>query len=1025
MAAKRKKEAGETKKIGAVLVVGGGIGGVQASLDLANAGFKVYLVESSPAIGGRMAQLDKTFPTNDCSMCILSPKLVECGRHPDIELLTYSELLALDGTPGHFRARVLKHPRYINEELCTGCGTCQEKCPSKTQSEFDEGLGVRKAIYVPYPQAIPKTPVIDTEICTYFLKGKCRVCEKVCPAKAVDFEQQAQELEIEIGAVLLAVGYEVFDPLQKGELGYGRYANVVSSMEFERILSASGPYGGEIRRPSDSEHPTKIAWIQCVGSRDSSLGRDYCSSVCCMYATKEAIIAKEHLNDIEPTIFYIDIRAFGKGFDSYYERAKGEQGVRYIRSMVSQVREDPATKNLLITYVDEAGGLQHEEFDLVVLSAGLSPSPTAWKLAKRLGVALEPHGFCATAAFAPLATSREGVYVCGVFQSPQDIPETVAQASGAASAATAAISSARGELLKQQEYPPERDVGAEEPRIGVFVCHCGINIAGVVDVEAVREYARTLPHVVYAADNLFTCSQDTQERIREVIHTERLNRVVVTACSPRTHEPLFQQTLRESGLNPYLFEMANIRDQCSWVHMQDKEGATHKAKDLLRMAVANAALLAPLERQHIPIHKRALVVGGGLAGMTAALGFAEQGFEVSLVEREAELGGNMRHIHYTLSGQDPQAFLQELIDKVKGHHSIQVITNAEVVDHEGIQGNFSTGLMIAPAMTYRKIEHGVAVLATGGEEYKPQEYLYGEHPSVLTQLELEERIATGELDPKTLGRIVMIQCVGSRTEERPSCSRICCSVAIKNALKLKELAPDLDIHILYRDVRTYGLLEQYYTRAREKGVVFTRYVPERAPTVQDGHGDAGKVSIRVWDDALRRPLVIEADLLVLSAAIIPGENEELAAMFKVQRTLEGAYLEAHMKLRPVDFSREGLYMCGLAHAPKLMDETISQAQAAVARAATLLAKDEIEVGGVIARVDPELCAACLICVRACPYAVPLIGEDGYSVIDPAKCQGCGTCAAECPQRAIQLQHYRDEQLIAKVTALAREEADAI
>jgi heterodisulfide reductase subunit A-like polyferredoxin len=666
--------------------------------------------------------------------------------------------------------------------------------------------------------------------------------------------------------------------------------------------------------------------------------------------------------------------------------------------------------------------VKHEEFDLVVLSTGLCPSEGSRELAERLGIEREPYGFCATEPFAPLATSRKGVYVCGAFQSPQDIPETVAQASGAAAAATEAISSARGELLRRQEFPPERDCAAEEPRIGVFVCHCGINIAGVVDIEAVREYARTLPHVVYVQDNLFTCSQDTQERIRKAIIEERLNRVVVTACSPRTHEPLFQQTLRESGLNPYLFEMANIRDQCSWVHMQDKEGATRKAKDLLRMAAANAALLAALDRQRIPIRKRALVIGGGLAGMTAALGFAEQGFEVSLVEREAELGGNMRHIHYALSGTDPQAFLQGLIKQVMDHPSIQVVTNAEVVDHEGIQGNFSTGVMIAPAMTYRRLEHGVAVLATGGEEYKPTEYLYGQHPRVITQMELEERIARGDLDPKELGRVVMIQCVGARTEERPSCSRICCAVAIKNALKLKELAPDLDIHILYRDIRTYGLLEQYYTRAREQGVIFTRYLSERRPEVQGGDE---WVRVKVWDDALRRNLMIEADLLVLSAAIIPGENEELAAMFKVQRNLEGAYLEAHMKLRPVDFAREGLYMCGLAHAPKLMDETISQAQAAVARAATLLAKDEIEVGGVIARVDPELCAACLICVRACPYAVPVICQDGYSVIDPAKCQGCGNCAAECPQRAIQLQHYRDEQLIAKVMALAQEQPHAI
>lgn len=1016
MGNKAKLEANKYGKVGAVLVVGGGIGGIQASLDLANAGYRVYLVEASPAIGGRMAQLDKTFPTNDCSMCILSPKLVECGRHPDIELLTYSELLALDGEPGNFRAKVLKHARYINEDLCTGCGTCQEKCPRRTTSEFDEKLGERKAIYVPYPQAIPNVPVIDTEICTYFVKGKCRVCEKVCPAQAVDFNQEDQELELEVGAVILAVGYEAFDPSLRGEYGYGRYQNIISSLEFERILSASGPYRGEILRPSDKEHPKKIAWIQCVGSRDTSLGRGYCSSVCCMYAIKEAIIAKEHIDFIEPTIFFIDIRAFGKGFDSYYERAKEEHGVRYIRSMISKVIEDPQTKNLWITYVDETGELKKEEFHLVVLSVGLCSSQESRKLAERLSIELESHGFCATNTFAPLATSREGVYVCGVFQSPKDIPETVAQASGAAAAAAKGIASVRGELVKQKEYPPERAVAEEEPRVGVFVCHCGINIAGVVDVETVKDYARTLPYVVYAEDNLFTCAQDTQEKIKKVIQEERLNRVVVTACSPRTHEPLFRQTLMEVGLNPYLFEMANIRDQCSWVHMKDKEAATQKAKDLLRMAVANAVLSESLERQRIPVRKRALVAGGGLAGMTAALGFAGQGFEVFLVEREAELGGNMRHLFYTLSGEDPQAFLSEMIGKVMDHPSIQVITNAEVVDHEGVQGNFSTGVMIAPAMTYRKLEHGVTVLATGGEEYKPTEYLYGEHPAVLTQMELEERIASAELNPKKLRRVVMIQCVGSRTEERPFCSRICCSMAIKNALKLKELLPELDVHVLYRDIRTYGLLEQYYTKAREKGVTFTRYIPERNPEVQ---GDEEKISVKVWDDTIKGNLIIETDLLVLSAAILPRENEELAAMFKVQRTLEGSYLEAHMKLRPVDFSRDGIYMCGLAHSPKLMDESISQAQAAVARASTLLARDEIEVGGVVARVDPDLCAACLVCVRACPYGVPYICEDGYSVIDPAKCQGCGNCAAECPQRAIQLQHYRDVQLIAKVVALAR------
>jgi len=1002
------------KKVGAVMVVGGGIGGIQASLDLAEAGYRVYLVESSPAIGGRMAQLDKTFPTNDCSMCILSPKLVECGRHPDIELLTYSELLSLEGEEGAFKAKVLKRARYVREDLCTGCGTCQEKCPRKAPSEFDQGLGQRKAIYVPYPQAIPNVPVIDREICTYFLKGKCRVCEKVCPAGAIDYEQQDQVLEIEVGAVILAPGYETLDPRLKGEYGYGRYQNVVSSLEFERMLSASGPFQGEIRRPSDGEHPRKIAWIQCVGSRNTSLGNDYCSSVCCMYAIKEAIIAKEHLPEIEPTIFYIDVRAFGKGFDAYFERAEEEHGVRFVRSLVSRVTEDPQSRNLLVQYLDEGGRMREEDFDLLVLSVGIGPSEEAKEMARRIGVELDPSGFCSTAIFSPLSTSRKGVYVCGVFQGPKDIPETVAQASGAAACAQAPLAPVRGELIEPQEYPPERDISAEEPRIGVIVCHCGINIAGVVDVEAVRDYAKGLPHVVYAEDTLFACSQDAQEKLKRVIKEERLNRVVVASCSPRTHEPLFRQTLREAGLNPYLFEMANIRDQCSWVHMKDRERATEKAKDLVRMAVANALLLEPLKKERLPVRKRALVVGGGLAGMTAALSFAEQGFEVFLVEREATLGGNLRRLRFTLSGEDPQALLEEMISKVTSHPAIQVITNAEVVDHEGVQGNFSTGVMIAPAMTYRKLEHGVTVLATGGEELKPTEYLYGEHPSVLTQMELEEKLASGEIDPGRIRRVVMIQCVGSRNEERPYCSRICCPTAIKNALKLKELNPAPDVHILYRDIRSYGLLERYYTEARRKGVVFIRYTPERPPEVTSkGEG----LSLRVWDEALRRDLIIETDLLVLSTAVVPTENEELAAMFKVQRTLEGFYLEAHMKLRPVDFSSDGIYMAGIAHYPKLIDETISQAQAAVARACTLLAKDEIEVGGVVARVDPEACAACLICVRACPYQVPYICEDGYSVIDPARCRGCGNCAAECPQKAIQLQHYRDEQLFAKTRAL--------
>ncbi len=997
---------------GAVLVVGGGIAGLQASLDLADSGFKVYLLEESPSLGGRMAQLDKTFPTNDCSICILSPKLVECGRHPHVELLTYSELLSLQGGPGEFKAKVLKKPRSIREELCTGCGTCVEKCPTKVPSEFDQGRGKRKAIYIPYPQAIPRIPVIDREVCTFFLKGKCRTCEKVCPAGAIDYGQTPLELELEVGAVILAMGYEVLD--QDLRLyGYGHLPDVVTSLEFERFLSASGPTGGEVLRPSDGAHPKKVAWVQCVGSRNHQKQRGYCSSVCCMYAIKQAIIAKEHSPGLEAAIFYIDIRAFGKGFDSYYERARSE-GIRFVRSLVSKVEGGPEGKGVFLHYVDEGGRFFKEGFDLLVLSVGLKPSESALFTLERLGISVGPYGFLQGVTEEVLSTSRPGVFVCGVLESPKDIPESVCQASGAAALASSLISPMRWKEVKGKVLPPEREVEGEPPRIGVFICHCGVNIAGVVDVQEVAESLKGIPDVVHVETSLFTCAENTQRRIKEVIQQMGLNRVVVAACSPRTHEPLFQQTLREAGLNPYLFEMANIRDQCSWVHMKDKARATEKAKDLVAMAVKAARALRPLKKERVPVKKRALVVGGGLAGMQAALGFARAGFEAVLVEREAELGGNLKRVRWTLTGKDPQRVLEDLKEKVSRDPRIQVVLNAQVVDHEGFQGNFQTGVVIAPTMAYMRFEHGVAVLATGAEELKPKEYAYGQDPRVMTQLEFEEALWKG--DPQVLGAnaVVMVQCVGSRNQERPYCSRICCQMAVKNALKFKELNPKGEVYVLYRDIRTYGLLETYYRLCREKGVAFLRYEPERPPLVEpllDG------LSVEVWEAVLRRSLRLKADLLVLSTALVPLENEELAALFRVPRTLEGFYQEAHMKLRPVETATPGIFICGLAHWPKLMEESMAQALAVVSRASTILSRDHLEVGGVVARVNPDLCAACLICVRACPYGVPYIDEEGRSVIDPARCRGCGNCAAVCPQKAIELDGFRDEQVLSKLDAL--------
>jgi heterodisulfide reductase subunit A-like polyferredoxin len=685
--------------------------------------------------------------------------------------------------------------------------------------------------------------------------------------------------------------------------------------------------------------------------------------------------------------------------------------------MVSRVREQFQTKNLLLSYLNEDGNIEEEEFELVVLSVGMVPSKATLEMAKRMDVDLNAYGFCKTRSFEPTSTSRPGIYVCGAFQGPKDIPETVSQASGAVAEATSQIAVSRGTMVTRKEYPPELDVAQEEPRIGVFVCHCGINIGGVVNVPTIKEHARTLNGVAYVDENLYTCSQDTQEKIKDAITEHKLNRVIVASCSPRTHEPLFQETIREAGLNRFLFEMANIRDQCSWVHMGQKTEATDKAKDLVRMAVANARLTQSLDQLMVPVVPKGLVIGGGVAGMTASLKLAEQGYEVYLVERESRLGGNLRDLHYTLEGEDVQAYLRDLIEQVMHHPSIQVVTEGQVVSFSGSRGNFLTGLKAGTSMEYRQIEHGITILATGAQEWKPEEYQYGEDPRILTQLELEDRIATHPEDVARARRVIMIQCVGSRNETRPYCSRTCCASAVKNALKIKKLNPGAQIYLLYRDMRTYGFLESYYAEARKEGILFIKYEPEEKPEVKkNGQG----LSVLFRDQILKERIELETDLLILSAATVPRQNEELATLLKVPRTTEGFFLEAHMKLRPVDFATEGIYLAGSGHGPKLIGESISQASAAVARACTILSKEKILVGGVVAAVDGERCAACLTCVRVCPYEVPVINVKGEAEIDLAKCKGCGSCVAECPARAIELMHFQSSQLEAKCQALILE-----
>ncbi len=1025
-------------KPAATMVVGGGIGGMRSALDLADAGLKVYLIEKTHCLGGRVAQLGYMFPQHDCVLCrgtpdhgygctrpSISPAYLQYNQHPNIEIFTNTQVIDIEGQAGDFTVSLRQEPRYIDIARCINCGYCTEVCPVELPDPYQQNMTTRKAVHKTAARAAPDAYYIDRgPYC-----DECRKCLEVCPSKAIDLDEQPRLISIEVGAIILALGFQVYDPSELDEYGYKRFPNVLHAMDYERLASRSGPTEGLVVRPSDQHKPKSIAWLQCIGSRDQN--HAYCSSICCMYATKEAMLAKQRLaGDVDCTVFIMDERAFNKEYAAYFDKARNQHNIQYKRCRVSQIYEDPSTKDLILQFSDSDGTLREERYDMVVLAAGLQPPQSGQHFTQMLDLELNQYGFCETDKFTPLQTGHSGVFVAGAFSSPKEIVETIIDASGAAAEVMRLLNDRLNTYQYSREMPfltangmiPEKDVSQESPRIGVITCKCGGTISDLIDIPQLTEKAACWPGVVHSEMLDFACFDESLDHIKQQIQAQDLNRIVIVGCSNRTHESLFQKTIRQAGLNPYLVELVNIKEQCTRVHRWQPDLANQKATELSRMAVGRISAAAQIYKKKHKVRPNALVIGGGLSGMTAALAIADSGYDAMIVERSERLGGNLQNLWYVAEGFNPRRLGRDLINRVRAHQHVTAFTHTEVIKHDGHIGFYKSELETrrpgSPADHFT-VEHGVTIIATGAHESHEHPWL--SIPQVITQRELENQVIHQPEKIAALRDVVMIQCVKSEGAQ-DYCSRVCCTNTMKNAIRLKLFNPDCRVTVVYKNIITYGFREEYYTEARKLGVIFVRYTDEEPPQIihspQDDH-----VVVKVRDLTLNRWLDLPADIVPLSMSITPSEGtQEIADLFRVPLSSEGFFDEAQMKLRPMDFMREGIFLAGMAHYPKFIEESISHALAAAARALTILSqRDALYLGGVVAVVDPEKCVGCLTCTRTCPFEIPQVIKDdgrvgiggigGAAFIDDALCQGCGTCTGECPANAIQLVNYTDEQMM--------------
>jgi len=1001
-------------KADAALVIGAGVGGIRAALDLAESGYKTYLVDSSPAAGGTVPQLDKWFPDNQCELCKLLPVFSrdDCSQvclrrdlaHPNIEMLTNTMVEKVDGEARNFSVSVKTLSGWVKKERCTACGLCAGVCPVEVPDEYNDGMQNRKAIYVRSPQAIPNFFSIDYDACT-----RCGKCVEVCPTGAIDLDLEDESRELSVGAIIVSAGFQEYDAAEMGQYGFGRFPNVLTNLQAERLLSSTGKTEGGLVRPSDSKKPRKVAFLQCVGSRD--VNRNYCSAACCMYALKEAILIKEKSPDTDVTIFYMDIRDFGKDYYRYHRKAE-ELGVNFTRCRVSIIKQNPGTKDLLLLARTEDGTDIRSEFDMVILAAAQCPSRRMAELTGMLGIDTNQWGFVQTQEWWGTRTSKDGIYICGSAAAPTDISDSVIQASAAAGEAAALLSPARQETAVAAAQATGT-ASTDDAGIAVFICKCGEEIPAVIDTARVAEFARSLPAVKHVEEVEFLCLPETIEEVKKTVTDADVNRVILAACAPYHYQRLFGKAMQEAGIDASLWQLVNFREQLAWVHKDNTTLANEKARSTLAVAVDRLRSQEPLTVTPGKVERQALVIGGGVSGLVATLSLAEQGFEVHLVEKTAETGGHITDVRYILGNDNPKSFIDDIREKVAANSNVHLYLESEVIETSGHTGDFHSKIRRTDE-TVTEISHGATIIATGAKDYQPTEYDYGEDDRIITQNEFQKRLASGSLEkPST---VVMVQCVGSRDEEHPYCNRTCCSTAIASALKIKEQDPDTEVFILNRDIMTYAFREEYYSQAREAGVLFIRYSPDNKPEVTINNGI---LTVRVDDPVLPGKLEIDTDLLVLSTGIVAEGNEKLAELSSVDLNEDGFFKEVDVKFRPVDTVIDGIFICGRANAPRNLDEEVVQAQAAAQRAANILSRQQIESGRIVSLVDARRCSGCWICVDNCPFNARWMDVDNkIAVVEEALCQGCGTCVALCPNSAAKLRGFREKQMLSMIeTAL--------